>query len=148
MPAGTTRAFRSPWTFGCMACGIESVHRCALIGGSCCGHDQGFPTHLAQSSLFSLSLATPAVSIVALLRCRLHRSVSTASSARLIAATGGSLATEPVSPGSSPDGSIGALLRYRLHRLFHRFLRLTSSATGGVRLRNLASSLHLAQSAR
>ena len=52
-----------------------------------------------------------------------------------------------VSPASSPDDSIGALLRCLLHRLFHRFLHLTSSAAGGVRFRNLASSLHLAQSA-
>ena len=48
----------------------------------------------------SLPLATPAVSIVALLRCCLHRSVSTASSTRLNSATGGSRVMEPVSVDS------------------------------------------------
>ncbi len=85
------------------------------------------------------SFALPSGSIGALLRCRLHRLFRRPPSSRFIRHMRNSI-PEPVSPASSPDGSIGALLRCRLHRLFRRFLRLTSSATGGVLLRNLASS--------
>ena len=39
VPAGTIRAFRSPWTFGRYACEQNRRFRA-------CGHDQGFPVAL------------------------------------------------------------------------------------------------------
>ncbi len=54
------------------------------------------PFHLAQSSHYSLPLASPTPSMVALLRCRWHRSLSGASFTLPYSATGRGRVTEPL----------------------------------------------------
>ena len=83
MPAGTTRAFRSPWTFGC-----HILH-------DYCHFDlreaKGVSCQRARPGLSG----PPSGSIVALLRYRSHCSFSPASFTPPIPASGGVGVTEP-----------------------------------------------------